>query len=428
MKVHKALTKLLTNIGNLRHVEYYIASMGLIAALVFSFVIYPKISIPFHVGLDPDNYGALGYGIWKLGSLSYYPETQPTISRGPFYPLFEAFCLMISGGWWPQSVQLGQCILFAFTCLLVFWISKTLWGKKVAVLTSIICAFHPFVIWYTSRIWIETLATFLFTLAIACVLYLTLRPSISRSILLGIVLTISALCKQTFFLYIFLVPLFLGVIRNKRIGRRFIVCVVAVAILAILPWTIRNWRLTHKLIPIHGGAGMTIFWGDLLAEYYTQSPFSGAEKFMASVSAAIASIDQTISEHVEGWEGELLLDSRLLEKSIERYRNNPAFILKKVFSNAIFFWTLGESNLKIAVISSMQIPLFILFVFATVKVIMQKKILTVLGGIILVVWLYYFSHLPIIAAGRYGVVLIPAMLTSLGMLMPSWHEKVNKIV
>jgi 4-amino-4-deoxy-L-arabinose transferase-like glycosyltransferase len=428
MKAHKALTRLLTNISNLRHVEYYIASMGLIAALVFSFVIYPKISIPFHVGLDPDHYGALGYGVWKLGSLSYYPETQPTISRGPFYPLFEAFCLMISSGWWPQSVQLCQCILFSLTCFLVFWISKILWGRKIAVLFSLICAFHPFLIWYTSRIWIETLATFLFTLTIASVFYLSLKPSITRSILLSCVLAVSALCKQTFFLYIFFIPLFLCTVKYLKVGWRYVVCTVVVAVFIILPWALRNMRLTQKFIPIHGGSGVTIFWGDLLVEHYTKSPFSSADIFFDSVHTAITSVRQSIPDQMGGWERELALDSILLGKSIERYRNNPTFMIKKIFSNAIFFWILGESNLKTAVISLLQIPLFLLFVLTTIKVINQKNILTLLGGMILFIWVYYFLHLPIIAAGRYSVVLIPTMLISLGVLLPSWQEKEHEII
>jgi 4-amino-4-deoxy-L-arabinose transferase-like glycosyltransferase len=425
MKAYKVIAKLPSNISSDRYVGYYIASTGLIVALIFSFVIYPNIASPLHAVLDSDRYGALGYGIWKLGSLSYYPDTQPTVSRGPFYPYFEAFCLMISDGWWPQSVQLGQCVLFALTCLLVFWISKTLWGIRVAALLSITCAFHPFVLWYTSRIWVETLATFLFTLTITSMFYLTLKPSITRSILFGVVLAISALCKQTFFIYIFIIPLFLIAVKNSKVGWRYLICTVVVASFIVLPWTIRNWRLTHKFIPVHGGSGAAIFWGDLLVEHYTQSPFSGAEEFEASLSAVIVSINQTIPEHMEGWERELVLDSRLLSKSIEWYRNNPTFILKKVFSNAIFFWTLGESNLKTAVISSMQIPLFLLFIIATIKVIKQNKTLTVFGGTILFVWLYYLSHLPITAAGRYGVVLIPTMLSALGVLLPRWHEKKN---
>jgi 4-amino-4-deoxy-L-arabinose transferase-like glycosyltransferase len=415
--------KILNKLSSIKYIGYYIAMVGFVFALVFSFVIYPEISIPLHAVLDSDYYGALGYGIWKLGSLSYYPDTHPIVGRGPLYPLFEAFCLIVTNGLWPQSVQLGQCILFALTCFLVFWISKILWGNKVAVLTSLICAIHPFVLWYTSRIWIETLAIFLFTLLIASVLYLTLKPSIKRSILLGVVLAVSALCKQTFFLYIFVVPLFLSTMKNIKDRWRYVVCTVVVAELVILPWTIRNWRLTQKFIPIHVGSGTTIFWGDLLVEHYTKSPFSGTDKFKDSVSTAISSADQTISEHVEGWKRELVLDSILIKKSIEHYRNNPAFIFKKILCNSVFFWTLGESTLKSAVIASMQIPLLFLFILATIKVIKQKNILTVLGGNILFVWLYFFLHLPIIGAGRYSVVLIPAMLTSLGVLMPNWQEK-----
>lgn len=415
-------TSLLKNVSSFKYIGYYIAVVGLVVALVFSFVVYPKISSPYHVILDSDGYGALGYGIWKFGSLSYYSDTQPTVSRGPGYPLFEAFCLMITNGWWPQSIQIAQCILFALTCFLVFWISKTLWGNKVAVLISLICAIHPFVIWYTSRIWIETLATFLFTLLIASILCLTLKPSKTRSIILGCVIAISALFKQTFLPYILFIPLFLGILKSKKIGRRFIVYTFVTAVFVILPWTIRNWTLTKKIIPVHISAGHALMWGDVMVENYTKSPFSGAALY-APVRAVLISAGQTIPEHMEGWKRELILDSKLLEQSIDRYRKNPAFIFKKIIYNALMLWTLGETNQKSAIIALMQIPLLFLFILATIKVIKQKNILTVQGGNILFVWLYFILHLPLVALARYGVVLIPTMLISLGVLMPKLHEK-----
>lgn len=204
---------------------------------------------------------------------------------------------MITNGWWPQSVQLGQCILFALTCFLVFWISKTLWSNKVAVLISLICAFHPFVFWYTSRIWIETLATFLFTSLIASILYLTLKLSTTRSIILGCVLAICALCKQTFLPYILFIPLFLSILKSKKIGRRFLVYTFAAAVFVILPWTIRNWTLTKKFIPIHVKSGVTLIWGDLMVENYKKSPFSG-DGLSRPAKTTIISAQQTIPKHM----------------------------------------------------------------------------------------------------------------------------------
>ncbi|MBA7710236.1 hypothetical protein ES703_119174 [subsurface metagenome] len=71
----------------------------------------------------------------------------------------------------------------------------------------------------------------------------------------------------------------------------------------------------------------------------------------------------------------------------------------------------------------MQIPLLFLFILAIIKVIKQKNILKVHGAKILFVWLYFILHLPLIALARYGAVLIPTMLTSLGVLMSKLHEK-----
>jgi hypothetical protein len=243
-----------------------------------------------------------------------------------------------------------------------------------------------------------------------------------RSVLLGFVIGISALCKQTFFPFILFIPFFLGIIKNKKIKYSFITYVFISATIVVLPWTVRNWMLTHKVIPVHARAGTVIFKGDLMVENYHKSPFSSA-KLLFKASKKIEDLGYSNFNYIAGANEELIRDSVLLELSIKRYKEDPFFLIKKVSYNALMFWTLGDYNLKSTFIALLQIPLLFLFILSTVRIIKQKNILTMQGGIILLVWLYFIEYLPLLVLARYGVVLIPTMLTSLGILMPKLHEK-----
>ncbi len=100
-----------------------IAALALVLSLAFVLLVYPSITDPYDAVLDPDRYGPLGFGIWKNGTLAQYPDPEPSVLRGPVYPVFMAACLAVTNGVWPGSVQAGQSLLFAAT-LLVFWIAR----------------------------------------------------------------------------------------------------------------------------------------------------------------------------------------------------------------------------------------------------------------------------------------------------------------
>jgi 4-amino-4-deoxy-L-arabinose transferase-like glycosyltransferase len=435
--------RLLNHLSAVKYIGCYVALAGLVVSVTFSFVVYPIITDPYHVVLDPDHYGALGFGLWQYGALSYFPDDQPTLNRGPIYPLLIAFLLTATDGWWPYSIQVAQSALFGLTCFMVFWMSKNLWNNKVALLTSALCTLHPFLIWYTSRIWIETLATFLFTALIASLLFLSLKPTSLRSVMVGLILGIAALCKSTFLPFIVIVPLLLGCLKERIVGWRSISYIFLTGLILVLPWSIRNYSLANEIVPVHLLAGYNFQRGDSFVENYTKSPFSyldlwdlGTEKIYSLVLdisqqpehsqseslsdiERIGALDPRFLPQLPRPEREILSDSIFLRQSIARYVENPGFFVRKLILNAWMFWTLGETKQKTVVISLFQIPLLALFIFSSSRMLKQKGIRTVQGIHISLILLYYLFHLPIFAFARLSVVLIPAMLTyALGILDP----------
>lgn len=422
-----APARILIYLGDRRYIAWYIAVLGLLASSLFSFVIFPAASGSQHIVLDPDAYGNLGYGILKYHEFSYYPDREPTVERGPLYPAFIALLLAISNDWWPYAVQLGQCVLLAIMCAMVFWTSRHLWNKPTAVLTAGLCAVHPLAIWYTSRIWIETISMFLFTAMIAGTLYFALRPSLPRALVLGCILGASSLCKSTLLPYVALAPLLLWLLKANKAKLGLSAMVVIIAVVVIAPWTVRNWKLTGRFIPVHARMGWNIEMGDELVEHIGMAPFSLAKIWDASRERAATEL-RKLPEGLKKHEKELRLDSVLLKVSMQRYRSHPWFFVKKVLVNAWLFWTLGESPRKSAVIATLLLSLLALTTISTVSILRRKQMKAIMGVHILLMLVYYIMHLPVQAIARYSVVLVPAMIMyGIGPIMQRVFEDKREI-
>jgi 4-amino-4-deoxy-L-arabinose transferase-like glycosyltransferase len=386
---------------------YLAALTALVIAAVFSFGVSPGISVSHHVVLDPDQHGSLAYGILKNHSFSYYPDPQPTVERGPAYPALIALVLVISNGWWPYSVQAAQCVMAALTCLMAYWVSRALWSRRAAAFVALAVAVHPMLVWYTSRIWIETTAAFLFTSIVAASLSLALRPNAARATLLGVVLAAGSLCKGTFLIFVPLVPALLYWSMGKQ-QLRSLAVVFATAVALISPWTFRNWMLTGEFIPVHARAGFNVRVGDELVTHYASSPFGLAKLWDVSTGEIFAT-RSTLTRQPR-WQRELRLDAILAEQSRDMYRRHPWFLLKKTALNAWMFWTLGETKSKSTVISLLLLPLFVLFIRTWIVVWRTGGCRTIRGVHIAMVLAYYAVHLPVEAIARYSVVLLPTML------------------
>jgi 4-amino-4-deoxy-L-arabinose transferase-like glycosyltransferase len=401
--------RVLVRLSGWRYIAWYIAILGLGMSLLFSFVIFPGASESLHMLLDPDLHGNLAYGLWQYHTFSYYPDTSPSVERGPLYPAFMAFLLWISHDWHPYVVQLAQAFLLALISGMVFWTSERLWSRPAAVLTAGVCAVHPVAIWYTGRIWIETMSMFLFTAIMAGTLYFTLKPSVKRALVLGVILGASALCKSTFLPYAALAPFCLWLLKRDRARFGLSAISFAFAILIVAPWTIRNWKVTGQFIPVHTRMGYNLEVGDEIADHIRTSPLA----LCGVWDAAIEVVNQKIAvmpEDLQRYQRELWLNSELMKVSMERYRRHPAFMLKKIAVNAWLFWTLGATVGRTIGIGAMMLMLVLLMVISSFVVRRRGGMRGIMGVHLAFILVYYGMHLPVEAIARYSVVLVPAMI------------------
>lgn len=407
------MNKIVEFIGSVKHIAVLIFLLGFANSLMYTFLIYPRIADTFNVVLDSDGYGALGRGLVHNGALSYYPDNEPTVNRGPLYPAFIALLLYLSpsnaSGF--EIVQLAQCILNGLITLYVYLISKRLWNSNIAAITACISAFHPIIIWYSSRIWVETLSTFLFTVLSFTLLLLCEKPTKVRAAFCGSVLGITVLCKQTFLPFLFVIPIVMIVYHSTKFKFQHIFIIVCMTLLIVAPWSYRNYLLSGEVIPVHLLAGFNLQMGDSFARNFCLAPFS-YNKLMDMGKRQIDSEDNDgILEGGTGIEREVQMDSVYLKRSIKNYLNQPLFLFKKCLINSITFWYLGPTELKSGVIGALQIPLLTLCIFSGFKIVRHGKGNQSKRMLIVLILVYVSLHLPIFSIARFSVPVIPLMLS-----------------
>jgi 4-amino-4-deoxy-L-arabinose transferase-like glycosyltransferase len=384
-----------------------IAKLAFLLALAFVILIYPLTGSSAGAVLDPDDYGPLGFGVWKSGTLSYYPGTDPSIFRGPLYPTLMAAALAVSGGAWPTGIQIVQALLFAGTGLLVFQIARTLWNTRVALLAQLTTAMHPLLIWYTSRIWIETLLAFLFTAVVAAFVAVAQKPTTLRVAVAGVLLGVSALGKSIFVPLFITVPLLLIWLRAVPVRSAVAVGIIAAGV--VCPWTIRNYRLTGTFIAVHSGVGAPLSEGDTRIMYLSQSPLGFERLFEIHRERLNKILDasEELQQATPRWRFEMTHDRVLLRESLKLYASEPLFLLKKIALNGVLFWVHSQTPTKTLILIVLQLPLLI---FGGIQAFRMRRRRDIRSAVLLLVAFVFAVHLPIEAQARYSAALIPVLL------------------
>ena len=194
--------------------------------------------------------GFLGsYQSWVLHDatrpvdLPQYPGAwQP-----PGYTAFVAGLLAL-GGHSLLAVKLAQVLLGSASVLLVLGLGRAWFGERAGIASAWLAALYPNLIAFTHYLWSETLFIFLLLTAL---LALTRRPGPPggrAAALAGLLLGLAALTRASLVYFLPLLSLWLVFVHRERLRTALAAAAIvpAVALLVILPWTLRNTLL-------HGG-------------------------------------------------------------------------------------------------------------------------------------------------------------------------------
>lgn len=382
---------------------------GILLALIFCFVIYPRISDSCNAALDSDGYGLLALNLLHNHEFCFYKETGPTLYRGPIYPAFLAAATFLFGKY-PYSAWIAQSILHGLTAFLVYLMAMRCCGRKAALVAGWVYAVYPFFIWYTPRIWNETFLSFLLISLVLLMHSLARQSTRLKAIGTGALIGLLSLTKGTFLPFAAILPLGLMWIPPRiSAGRALMIGLIAVAVIS--PWTIRNYNLVKKIVPVH-----TIFWlnvkaGNLIADDYLTSPFSYSELCSRAQDKAYKLIEDYMRPDLlvcKGPISEIEAERVLSRSALEDFKNDPMLIVKKIVVSNILFWFGGDSPKKTLVVIILVLPLLIVASSGAIGAI-QKRLYCLWPSLIMVLT-YWPSHLPFAPSVRYTLPIMPLLL------------------
>jgi len=186
-------------------------------------------------------------------------EGVPNITRAPLFPLFLSI-IYFFGGINHFTVKLIQIVLDSVVSLIVFIIAKRMTSFKVAYLSSIGYAIYPFSIYLSINILSEPLYIFLLSCSVLFLIIGDETRHYKQYFISGFFIGLATLTRPvSMLLPFFLSPYFLFKYKSRYLVA-FIIFVFGF-IIVILPWTIRNYKVSHRIIPVSLGGSNSFLQG-----------------------------------------------------------------------------------------------------------------------------------------------------------------------
>ena len=294
-----------------------ILAMAFLLRFYFAFI-YPQ----FPVESDAEGYDDLG---WNLASGNgFMAKTgQLELGRAPGYPFFLAVIYRAFGHSY-YHVRFFQVLFSIFTLLLIFLISKDIFGKETASFSILIASIYPPFLSYNGILYTEALFTFFTVLFTYLFLYGIRKKRWWIYILLGLIGGYAVLLREEFILV--LLGFFVITVIYSKENLKKIICVILLVLLVIAPWTIRNYKVFGRPVFVSSLLGSTLwissYQGEWL-EWHNEDPYyTGLIKGL----------------------NEFEKSKLLLKGGIRNIKQNPFRYLKFCFKRLGRFWIGGHSN------------------------------------------------------------------------------------
>jgi 4-amino-4-deoxy-L-arabinose transferase-like glycosyltransferase len=220
-------------------------------------------SVVAYQGNDSLAYGQIAAELYRTGHYGTPAMDHPT-DWSPGAPLLYAGVYYLTGGVHPDLARSTVALLGALMVLLVYLIGRRVGGPVVGLVAAVLAAIYPTFIDNNEQFVSEPIAAF--TLA-ACVLGFLWASDRARSAwawtVPGLLLGLTALTRPEFLIFAFLLGLLVLVRawrrRGVRLGVASAALFVAAFALVLAPWTIRNYIVLDRFVPVTTGGGKALF-------------------------------------------------------------------------------------------------------------------------------------------------------------------------
>jgi tetratricopeptide (TPR) repeat protein len=185
--------------------------------------------------------------------------------RAPFYAYFLALVYKIFGHNYIIP-RLIQHLIGSFSCILVYFLAKRIFNRKVAVVASLIAASYGMLLYFEDELLLDSFLVFFDLLLILFLLRAKNNPKFLNWFVCGIILGFSAITRPNILFFIPFVWLwiFLVFIHEKRLREILTFCMIFLigSALMIFPITLRNYLVGKDFVLIASQGGINFLIGN----------------------------------------------------------------------------------------------------------------------------------------------------------------------
>ena len=307
-----------------------------LAAALRAGVVYWKFE---NLSTDTDSYLAIALNLLSGEGFCSVPG-HPTAYRPPLYPFFVAASLLIGG---PVGLGVAQIAVGTATCCLAWMYARRIGlPEKGCLLAAFLVTVDPLLLLYTSHAMTETLVTFIVTLFLVTAMS---APSGRNSLVLGILFGLSVLCRPSLWAFGVLAVLskstLVGMQSNVPKSAPFLAragLLAAGVLVAIAPWTIRNWIVLGRPIVMTTHGGYTL----LLANnpvFYDVVVERGEFWENPNLAEWQRNLDRSLARDGFARHDETRRDSAMRKQAVRHIQDSPVMFVRSCFTRGMRLWS-----------------------------------------------------------------------------------------
>ena len=251
-------------------------------------------------------------------------DGKPDVFWAPGYPLFISAIYMLFGIDNLSAVRIIQAVLSALMVFPVYFICARVFDQKIGIIAAIITCVYPGFIGYSGMILPQLLIAFLLTVF----MWLIIRPqfNVLSDVVLGLMAGYSALTRPELILFYLLILIIIPFAARPKclsVKRALLILVVMCSVISI--WSVRNYALFGKFIPVSIHSGDTLWistWKEEWLEWQEKEPYISLGKGKGPIEASEA----------------------YFRAGIDNIKDHPFIYLKMCTKRLYRLWLTGHSN------------------------------------------------------------------------------------
>jgi len=353
---------------------------------------------------------------------------HPTAGRPPVYPLLLAGVRTVLGS--PQwSVLVLQAMAGALVVGLIFLLASLLLGRRAGYLSAALGIVSPDLVAYSLFNLSDMTNLALFLVGSVLVLVTMRSGGWLCAVLLGLVLGLGALTKEMAACLILVWPVVLVFQRDPGGRRRLKAAglILAVALLTLVPWWVRNWMVFHEVVLLTTTGSANFYQGTVIHS----RPYTGGYTYTEIGRGwSTREREAEVAERIRETRTRHDRDRAFIEAAAENIRSDPWGQVVHMGRKFLFLWSpvVGPRHAAragwAAVLWAVAVWYYCLLTLALVGFWCLRKSREIVA--VLMPPVVYQTVVPLFigsAEPRYHLLAVPALLMATSFVLTSWRRR-----